>query len=244
MRINHSKCIGCMKCVPICCGEAIQPVDGKYVVDEDKCVECYVCLRSEICPVDAFETVPLRWPRRLRYAFSSVRTAHKGTGIEGRGTAEMKNNDVSGRYRHGEVGFTVDVGRPGVGTTFEDIESISMAVARLGVEFEPANPTTRLMADRTTGRFRNDIRMERVLSCILEFKVEDAKLISVVNTLADIARSVNIVFSVGCISRCRDDGTVPAKAALDEAGIFYRPNGKTNIGLGRPLAHPACLCCP
>jgi hypothetical protein len=236
MQISAEKCVGCMKCVPLCCGQAILKAGEKCIVDEDKCVECYVCLKSEICPVDAFVESPLRWPRILRHIFSSVHTVHKGTGMDGRGTMEMKTNDVSGRYRHGEVGFTVDVGRPGVGTTFADVEKISMAVAKVGVRFEPLNPTTRLMIGSDTGRFRNDIKSERVLSCILEFKTEEEKLLSVISALRDIAKSVNTVFSVGCISRCRADGTVPAQALLDGVGIFYRPNGKTNIGLGRPLA--------
>lgn len=187
--------------------------------------------------MNAFEMIPLRWPRRLRNVFSSVSTTHKDTGTEGRGTAEMKTNDVTARYRLGEVGFTVDVGRPGMGTTFDDVEKISMAVAKLGVEFEPMNPTTRLMTDTSTGKFREDIKAERVLSCILEFKVEEAKLLSVINTFSHIAKDISTVFSVGCICRCTPAGTAPVKALLDEAGIFYRPNGKTNIGLGRPLAH-------
>jgi NAD-dependent dihydropyrimidine dehydrogenase PreA subunit len=236
MHIDPEKCVGCAKCVPLCCGEAIQPLGEKYIIDQEKCVECYLCLTSGICPVDAFEEVQLTWPRILRHTFSSVCAAHKGTGIEGRGTEEMKTNDVTGRYRRGEVGFTVDVGRPGVGTTFEDVEKIAMAVARVGVEFEKINPTTRLMVDVATGRLRDDIKRERVLSCILEFKTHEANLLSIVNTLRNVATRVNTVFSVGCICRCRPDGTPPVKAVLDKEGIFYRPNGKTNIGIGRPLS--------
>lgn len=236
MRIDPEKCVGCMKCIPFCCVEAILEAGKKCVVDEDKCVECYVCLRSGICPVDAFEEVPLEWPRILRHTFSSPSAEHKDTHISGRGTSEMKTNDVTGRYRHGKVGFTVDVGRPGVGTSFEDVERIAMAVAKVGVNFEPLNPTTTLMTDTNSGRFRDDAKMERVLSCILEFKTEEEKLLSIINALRDVAKSVDTVFSVGCISRCRPDGTVPVKAMLDEAGIFYRPNGKINVGLGRPLA--------
>lgn len=235
MRIIFEKCIGCMRCIDICCGGAILQVGEQCTVDEDKCVECHICLRSGICPTNAFEEVPLRWPRTLRRAFSSVSALHKGTGITGRGTAEMKNNDVTGRYRLGEVGFTVDVGRPGLGTTFEDVERIAMAVAKLGVRFERTNPATKLMADTSNGRLRDDIKKERVLSCILEFKTEDSKLLSVVNALKDLSKSVSTVFSVGCICRCRADGTAPVQAMLDGAGIFYRPNGKINVGLGRPL---------
>jgi hypothetical protein len=151
--------------------------------------------------------------------------------LDGRGTAEMKTNDVTGRYRFGEVGFTVDVGRPGVGAAFEDIEKIAMAVAKTGVRFEPANPVTRLMDDPASGRFMSDIRGERVLSCILEFKIEEARFLQVIEALKNIAARVNTVFSVGCISRCAGDGTVPVKPLLDKAGIPYRPNGKVNIGL-------------
>lgn len=236
MRINLDKCVGCMKCIPFCCSEAIYEAGKKCMINEDRCVECYVCLRSEICPVDAFEEVPLKWPRILRHIFSSVSAVHKGMGIEGRGTWEMKTNDVTGRYRHGEVGFTVDVGRPGIGTTFQEVEKISMAVAKLGVGFEPLNPVTKLMVDSATGRLREDIKNERIMSCILEFKTEEQHLLSVINALKDIAKSIDTVFSVGCICRCKQDGTAPVKVILDEAGIFYLPNGKINIGLGRPLA--------
>jgi len=39
------------------------------------------------------------------------------------------------------------------------------------------NPVTKLMNDKATGRLREDIKMERILSCILEFKTEDTKAI-------------------------------------------------------------------
>jgi len=236
MRINLEKCVACAECLPYCPAGAIIPTRDKFMVDEHRCFECYACLTSGICPVDALEKVPLKWPRILRHVFSSVAMLHKQTGIDGRGTAEMKTNDVTGRYRHGEVGFTVDVGRPGIGTTFEDVGKISMAVAKVGVEFEQMNPVTKLMRDKATGRLRDDIKMERILSCVLEFKTEDTEALSIINALMDVSKLVNTVFSVGCICRCRPDGTIPVKTMLDEAGISYRPNGKINIGLGRPLA--------
>jgi len=237
MRINLEKCIACTECVPYCPAGAIIPTGNKFMVDEDRCVECYACLRAEICPVNALEKVPLDWPRILRHAFSSVRAVHESLGIYGgRGSEGMNTNDMTGRFRHGEAGFIVDVGRPGVGTTFEDIEKISMAVAKVGVEFEQMNPITKLMADKTIGRLRDDIKMERIRSCELEFKAKETKVLPIIDTLKEVSKVVNTVFSVGCISRCKPDGTIPIKTVLDEAGIFYRPNCKTNIGLGCPLA--------
>jgi hypothetical protein len=201
-------------------------------IDEAACVECYVCLRSAVCAAGAIRETPLEWPRIIRHQFSAVRAVQKGTGkLDGRGTAEMKTNDVTGRYGPGEAGFTVDVGRPGLGAGFVDIEKIAMAVAKTGARFEPANPATKLMADPSSGRFRADVRHERVLSCILEFKIGEDRCLHVIDALKKIAPAVNTVFSVGCISRCREDGTAPVRSILDEAGIRYRPNGKVNIGL-------------
>ena len=233
MRINQKKCIGCLKCIPFCCTKAIFEQEKKCTIDADKCVECDVCLNSKVCPTDAFEQTPLKWPRTLRRAFSSVKAEHAWMGIEGRGTMEMKNNDVTNHYSYGEAGFTIDVGRPGVTATFEDVEKITMALAKLDVKFNILNPLTKLMTDISKGKLRDDVKTERFLSCIIEFKTEHSKVVSVINTLKDVAESVNTVFSVGCISRCDSQGKAPVKSILDEAGIFYRPNAKINIGLGR-----------
>ncbi len=218
-------------CVPYCPVGAIKSVGKKCVIYEDECVECYVCYRSEVCPVEAFQKVPLKWPRTIRHQFSSAPMAHESTGISGRGTEEVKTNDVTGRYGFGEVGFTVDVGRPGVGTSFKDVEKILKAIARVDVEFEPKNPVTMLMVDKKRGILAKEVINERVLSCIIEFKIPESKLSLVMKALEDVANSISTVFTVGCISRLSPNGEIPVKDFLDKAGIFYRPNGKINLGL-------------
>jgi hypothetical protein len=225
--------------MPYCPVEAIkyQGNEKKCVIDEDRCVECYVCYRAKICPKEAFEMVLLGWPRIIRHTFSSPRKVQKSqleTGIGGRGTEEMKTNDVTGRYRFGDAGFTIDVGRPGVGTRLEEAEKIAMAISRIGVEFEPLNPLSFLMSDKQTGKLRDDVKKERVLSCIIEFKTSIDKLPLVLDVLRNVANQVDTVFSVGCICRVNDDGTIPIKEALERIGVPYRPNGKVNIGLGKP----------
>jgi hypothetical protein len=45
---------------------------------------------------------------------------------------------------------------------------------------------------------------------------------------------VDTVFSVGISSRCLPDGTVPHLEWVKKLGYRLSPNGKTNIGLGRP----------
>ncbi len=233
MRIDPDKCNACGECLPYCPTEAISLGDETSTIDPDPCVECYVCLRSDVCPHEAFVAETLEWPRIIRHIFSSVRPVQSGSGlIDGRGTAEMKSNDVTDRYRFGEVGFTVDIGRPGLGATFADVETIAIAVARLGVVFEPTNPVTNLMTDTIAGSFPEDIKRERVLSCILEFKTDEAGCLAVIDTLRSVGDEIDTVFSVGCISRCRDDGTAPVADILDKAEVGYRPNGKVNIGVG------------
>lgn len=231
MRINAKKCVGCRLCLPYCPVGAIRVIGNKCVVDEDECVECYVCYRSKVCPKEAFQKMTLKWPRTIRHQFSSAPATHESTGMAGRGTEEMKTNDVTGRYGFGEIGFTVDVGRPGIGTSLEDVEKILKAIAPVGVEFEPKNPVTMLMVEEKRGVLANEVKKERVLSCIIEFKTSESKLPYVVKALEDVAKRINTVFTVGCISRVKPDGKIPIKDLLDKSGIFYRPNGKTNLGL-------------
>ena len=238
MRINPDKCVGCQTCVPYCPVEAIkyQPTQKKCEIQEDECVECYVCYRAKICPKEAFEMVPLGWPRIIRHILSSPRKVQKSqleTGIGGRGTEEMKTNDVTGRYGFGEVGFTVDVGRPGLGTRLEETEKIAVALSKIGVEFEPLNPLSSLMRNKRTGELREDVKKERVLSSIIEFKTSLDKLPLVLDVLQEVSKQVDTVFSVGCISRISEDGSVPIEEILDKIGVSYRPNGKVNIGLGK-----------
>lgn len=234
MRINQNKCVGCRLCVPYCPIGAIKAVKNKCLIDEDECVECYVCYRSHVCPKEAFQKVPLEWPRTLRHLFSSVQVTHELTNMAGRGTEEVKTNDVTGRYGFGEVGFTVDVGRPGVGASLGEVEKIAKALAQVGVEFEPLNPLTSLMIDRKTGELQEVVLKERVLSCIIECKTSLDKVPFVLDALNNVAKHIETVFSVGCICRVNPDGTIPIKGILDNIGVSYRPNGKTNIGLGKP----------
>jgi hypothetical protein len=201
------------------------------------CVECDTCLRASVCPTDAIRKTAPEWPRSLRSVFSSVVAEHKESRVPGRGTEEMKTNDVTGRFGSGDVGFMIDVGRPGIGTTFADVERIALAVGKIGVEFEPLNPVTFLMADKSTGRLRDDVRTERAHSAIIEFKTNISRMPVVMEALQAVSKEVNTVFSVGAASRVETDGSIPLMATLKKMNLRYRPNGKVNVGLGRPLSN-------
>jgi len=206
------------------------------VIDEDECVDCSVCLKSGVCPVDAFVFEPAPWPRSLRSTFSDPRTEHKETKIAGRGTEEMKTNDVTGRFQRGWVGMGCEFGRPGIGARFRDIDKVAQVLARHGVEFEPKNPVTFLMEDPKTGKIREDVLNEKVLSGIIECLFPIEKFEEIMNALKEVAKEVDTVFSVEVINRADPDGSYPLRKLLDKMGIPYYINGKQNVGLGRPVA--------
>lgn len=232
VRIDFEKCVGCGQCIPFCPDSAISlNMNGRASVNEEVCVECYACIRANICSTNAIEKHPLGWPRIIRHLFSGVISEHKDTRVPGRGTEEMKTNDVTGRFKREEVGFSIDVGRPGVGTKLSEVNKITMELAKINVEFEPMNPITLLMVDRSSGKLREDILNERVRSVVIEFKVKKEQLPYALRVLRRLSSEVDTVFSVGCITISEDLREV--RKILREFGFEPRINGKTNIGLGR-----------
>jgi len=239
MRIDETKCTGCLKCIPYCTMGAISKVPNRRLVaiDEDECVECGVCIRAKVCASGALYQQPLEWPRTLRATFSDPLVEHKETGVAGRGTEEMKTNDVTGRYGPGRVGMAAELGRPGIGARFYDVEKVARAVASLGLSFEPQNPVTFLMTDKSTGKMRGDVLNEKVLSAIVEFEADLSQVPAIVAKLNEVAGEVDTVFSVDLTCLVDPDGTVPVeKIDLSTLGRSLSINGKTNVGLGRPRA--------
>ncbi|MGH7768652.1 MAG: 4Fe-4S dicluster domain-containing protein [Candidatus Binatia bacterium] len=239
----------------------IDPAIGRAVVDQDECVECFTCYRGmskehlnpamvrairkaarlfrfrfdpepDICPTDAIVAQELTWPRIVRRAFSDPQVPHDSTGIHGRGTAEVKTNDVTARVNQGEAGFVVEFGRPGVGARFRDIERVTAALATLGVEFEKNNPVTSLMRDPSRGLLREEILGEKILSAIVEIKTNLEQVPAVLGKIKELGREVDTVISIGVSTRCDTEGNDSLREILEREGYAaYR--GKTNLGLGR-----------
>ena len=235
MLIDEEKCIACGQCEVYCPVGAITVGDAHAEIDFDECTECYNCLRMADCPTEAIYQQKLEWPRTVRSVLSDVLTIAPESGISGRGTEEMKTNEVTGRFKHGWAGVGIEVGRPTLGARFYDVEKIAMAMAKLGVEFEPCNPTTSLMSDVKTGKFKDDVLNEKVLSAIIEFSVPVAKLDQVISGLKHVSQKIETVFSLCVASRVAPDGSVPTQVLLRQSGVWFAPNGKTNVGLGQPM---------
>jgi len=227
--IDKKKCVNCGECLPYCPVGAIKFEKNVYYIDQNICVECGVCIRSGACKAGAIYQPELRWPRVLRPTFSDPLLVHPQTDVPGRGTEEVKTNDVTHRFKRGEFGLIIEVGRPGIGTYFEDVEKITKALAAHKVEFEPKNPVTYLI-DTKTGEFKDPtVRKERVLSAIIEFKIKEEDFPKIAETLKAISKEINTVFSFGIATVCRDS-EIPL-AIIKKAGLKPRINGKTNLGL-------------
>src|SRR5438270_1471562 len=197
----------------------IDPVIRRATINRDECVECYSCFNGlsqehlnptmvrtvrnvfkmlrlrfdpepDVCPTAAFEPDELVWPRVVRRAFSDPRATHESTGVQGRGTEEVKTNDVTDRVKRGEVGFTIEFGRPGVGVWFRDIQVMTQALAAAKVPFEKKNPLTLLMSDVSTGALREDILDEKILSAIVEIKVPVSRTEEIVQLVHEVEKDI------------------------------------------------------
>jgi ferredoxin len=240
----------------------IDPAIHRATINRDECVECYACFNGlsqehlnpvfvrtvrkifqtmrlrfdpepDVCPTAAFEPDELAWPRIVRRAFSDPRVPHESTGVHGRGTEEVKTNDVSGRVKVGEVGFTIEFGRPGVGARFRDIQKMCTALANAGVAFEKKNPVTSLMSDVSTGTIREDILDEKVLSAIVEIKVSIERAEEIIRLVWDVEKQIGTVVALGVGVRCDQDGEENVVAPILEKLGYKLERAKTNIGLGR-----------
>jgi ferredoxin len=240
----------------------IDPVIHLATIHRDECVECYACYNGlsqehlnptfvrtvrtifqklrlrfdpepDVCPTAAFEPDELTWPRVVRRAFSDPRVPHESTGVHGRGTEEVKTNDVSGRVQVGEVGFTIEFGRPGVGARFRDIQKMCWALAKAGVAFEKKNPVTSLMSDVASGTIREDILDEKVLSAIVEIKTRIERTEEIIRLVWEIEKQIDTVIALGVGTRCDADGEENQIAPILEKLGYKLERAKTNIGLGR-----------
>ena len=112
MRINPKICIGCNICHYYCPAQAIEQKGNISVINEDLCFECGTCLRTSACPVKAiYENEEIhQYPRIVRKYFSDPAQKYPGNrDIGGRGTDEVKTNDVTGRYKKGQIGIGLEI---------------------------------------------------------------------------------------------------------------------------------------
>jgi len=231
-KINDDACVECGTCYRGMSTENLNPSMVRGIRKVAKFFRFRFEPEPDVCPTGSFEMNELEMPRLIRQIFSDPVVEHKSTGIKGRGTEEVKTNDVSRRVDIGEVGYTIEFGRPGVGVRFSDIQEMTHTLAKEGVTFESNNPITHLMTDKTTGDLRSDILNERILSAIVEIKTTIAEVERVLEIVEKVTERIDTVTAVGISTRCDDGEDKTLSPLLDKLGYYYS-RAKTNMGLGR-----------
>jgi ferredoxin len=231
--INDDACVECGTCFRGMSTENLNPVITRTIRKVAKALRFRMEPEPDVCPTSAIEMNELQMPRLIRQIFSDPVVEHTSTGIKGRGTEEVKTNDVRLRVDTDEVGYTIEFGRPGVGVRFSDIQEMTQTLAKLGVTFEKNNPITHLMSDVATGGLRSDILNEKVLSAIVEIKTDINKVEEVLLTVREVNRYIDTVTAVGISTRCDDSGEDKILKPLLEKLGYSHFRAKTNMGLGR-----------
>jgi Pyruvate/2-oxoacid:ferredoxin oxidoreductase delta subunit len=226
MKADKDKCIACKQCFHYCPMGRIQTfhrhekIPGRvYIeIDQEACTDCGMCVRADICPVNALYQPQESWPREVRGILSNPLIEFKGSQVPGRGTEEMKTNDVKGSFLPGEVGVGIELGRPGVGAYFKDVEIVATALMEANIDYEMAeeNPVTHFMSNKKTGELRDDVLNEKATSAIIEGKCKLEKL------------------PVELITKVTPEGEAPIKPVLEDLGFWFSINSKNNMGLGEP----------
>ena len=231
--INYDECVECSTCYRGMSQEHLNPVMVRAIRRLAKMFRFRFEPEPDVCPTAAFVMEELAWPRTVRRVFSDPLVEHKSTGIHGRGTEEVKTNDVAHRVSVGEAGYVIEFGRPGVGVRFRDIQKVTRELARAGIGFEPKNPITHLMSSPSTGDLQPDLLNEKILSAIVEIKTELGRVPEVLEIIDRMSKQVDTVIAVGVSTRCDENGEEKALSALlDEHGYSFH-RAKTNLGLGR-----------
>lgn len=239
---------------------SVDSESGRASIDPAECVECFACFRGmttetlnpalvrgarrflgllrlrfdpepDVCPTSAIVPEELEWPRTVRHAFSDVQAPHDLTCIHGRGTEEVKTNDVTGRVGMRDIGFVVELGRPALGAHFHEIDRVARRLAASGVIFEADNPVTGLMTDPARGTIDPEVLEEKVMSAIIEFKVGLDRVPGVLAVLEEVGEEIDTVMAVGVSARCDVAGRSPVERILAEEG-YEVVRAKTNIGIG------------
>jgi len=233
MKLNPERCSDCGDCISICPVNAILLQAGVVSVDQYRCVECGVCWRNHFCITSVFEPEKLPWPRVLRAMFSDPATEHRRTGLAGRGMEEIKTNDVRRLYVDDVVGVAAEIGRPGIGASFHDVQCILQAMAECGALFAANNPMTELIVDTTRGLLSSEILDERILSVILEYLVPKADLKHTLHSLIDASSRLSVPVLLSVAGAYAADGATSYQSVLEEMDLFCLPTGKVNLGFVR-----------
>jgi hypothetical protein len=142
----------------------------------------------------------------------------------------MKIGDVTGHFRRGYAQLVVELGRPGVGARFRDLQNLVQAMAQAGYPYSGGRSINQVMADPAAGAVKPEVLDEKASRIAVSYTVPLSRVAAAWEAIQKAAAGLDTVVTVGLVRRAADDWT-PV-----QAGLTVYPNGKTNLGLGRPQA--------
>ncbi len=239
MYINRDKCTGCEICLIYCPVNAIYRDEKNIIINQAICCECGACIRNSTfnCPANAICQGELSYSQQIARNFSDPTVCHNNTGVPGRGTEEVKTNDVTGIVRQGEVGISIELGRPCMGAKLGLIEEFYHALNAMGVCYEKNNPLYSLINSLSEKNHNHDYKNQQLISAIIQIKIPLNRLGPVLKMITDMAEDIDTVFSLSLITRLEPGFSIPLEIdqELSALNLMYRPNAKINIGIGKPL---------
>ena len=91
------------------------------------------------------------------------------------------------------------------------------------------------MTDTTTGDIRSDILNEKVMSAIIEIKVDVSRTEEIIRIIWDVEKRLNTQVVIGVGVRCDENGDETIVLPILEKLGYNPQRAKTNIGLGRKV---------
>ena len=224
MQIDPNKCVACSNCVPVCPMGAIyvDPQINRATINYDECVECGTCHRMS---GEHLNPTMVRTVRKLakffRFRFEPEPDVCPTSAFV---MEELEWPRIARRVFSDPLVEHKSTGIKGRGTE---------ALAKLGVTFEPKNPISHLMTDKSQGTIQEDILNEKILSAIVEIKTTIHEVSNVLDTVMEVAKTIDTVVALGVSTRCGENGEDPVLAPLLEELGYEFERAKTNMGLGR-----------
>jgi len=239
MHINPLTCVHCMECIEFCPVNAIHIDIINAYIDQSVCCECGACNRKNVfeCPVSSIYQGEITHLKQIAKNFSDPTIYHAKTRVPGRGTEEVKTNDVTGSIKKGEVGIAIEIGRPCLGAKISIIEEFHHALRLLGVHYEINNPLSNLI-EKPKGNCENtEFADQQLISAIIQFNIPLHNLGNALKAIISVSETIETVFSMSLITQYEPGQIIPSEIdqALLALNLKYRPNAKVNLGLGKPL---------
>lgn len=222
MKVNDT-CTGCGECLPYCTQGAIfMNAEELAAVNPELCVECGVCIDTDICPVSAFEEDP---DEIAEFKKPFGRLLSKSSSAK----YDVKTNDATGNIPSDKVVLRLELNRPKGGLKYGDVERLRIEMERLGWNPE-VKSRSRSSIDPA---FAPKAAEQLILTCHLELVLDPENIPEVVNAAVGFVteRDIWVSINVAGLAETIDH----TQTVLTTAGIEIEPVAKVNLGLGRRL---------